>query len=468
MSDTATCPFCGYQDPEPAVLLHIELQHTSSVENREGRPFDVPDEVWEEAELEAPSDVRQKFDDSGWTEYAECPIEDCGEIVSFDNIDSHLDLHLLEQAENEPEELQPSIEDSKSDSPKLPSPTLSPVASTVPSKEPGLSIPGTSSTKNWKQLLSLSTPKSSAQPSEMSGVLRVKKVKKAKNAQNSWHAHAQNAVRLGKDELGAHHNEDRMPDWLYNRLKKHGFRSSRDTIPVIAQLLEKGTKTQYAYLCDPATQHISKLSREGGFCGYRNIQMLVSYIINSGAPGAAIFKSTIPDIFEIQDLIEKAWDAGINPSARKQVGVLRRTRKYIGTAEAQVFFHYLGIPHREEEFVNLPDDMSRKAEIELYDHVENYFATAPGVDSQSKVRNTARAPIYFQHRGHSMTIIGIERTVNGNRNLLVFDPSYGDPVSVTRYVGRHVERPNEDALKMYRRGAKYMGHYKQFEILRLE
>ncbi|OTA61151.1 DUF1671-domain-containing protein [Hypoxylon sp. EC38] len=456
MSDTATCPFCGYEDAESAVLLHIELQHTSSRQNSEEVPFVVPDEVWEEAELAAQSDVRQEFDDSGWVEYIECH---CGEILSSDDIENHLDLHLLEQAENEPEELQRSTEDSKSDGPQLPPRTLSPVHS----KEPGPSRPpGTSHTKNWKQLLSLSPPKSSVPASNMTGVIRVKKVKKAKTAENIG-----KAVRLGRDELGAHHNEDRMPEWLYNKLKKHGFKSSRGTIPVIAQLLERSPKTQYAYLCDPATQHISKLSREGGFCGYRNIQMLASYIINSGAPGAGAFNSTIPDIFTIQDLIESAWDAGINPSARVQIGVLRRTRKYIGTAEAQVLFHYLGIPHKEEEFVSLPDDKSRKAEIELYDHVENYFATAPGIDIQSKVRSTVRPPIYLQHRGHSMTIIGIERTVNGNRNLLVFDPSYGDPDSVTRYIGRHVGRPNEDALKLYRRGAKYMGHHKQFEILKL-
>lgn len=32
-------------------------------------------------------------------------------------------------------------------------------------------------------------------------------------------------------------------------------------------------------------------------------------------------------------------------------------------------------------------------------------------------------PLYFQHSGHSRTIVGIEKLSDGTRNLLVFDPS---------------------------------------------
>jgi hypothetical protein len=34
-------------------------------------------------------------------------------------------------------------------------------------------------------------------------------------------------------------------------------------LPVLGQLLEQSATTQYAYLCHPAVQHISKLRREG-------------------------------------------------------------------------------------------------------------------------------------------------------------------------------------------------------------
>jgi zinc finger-containing ubiquitin peptidase 1 len=34
-------------------------------------------------------------------------------------------------------------------------------------------------------------------------------------------------------------------------------------IPVLEQLLDQDVYTEYAYLCDPAVRHVSKLRREG-------------------------------------------------------------------------------------------------------------------------------------------------------------------------------------------------------------
>ncbi|KAI1138948.1 DUF1671-domain-containing protein [Hypoxylon sp. FL0543] len=461
MSDTAACPFCGFRNPEYAVSLHVELRHRTGRGGRE-EDYLVPDEGCGNGELDASPHARGISDQDEWFEYLECPVDSCDEILALSNLETHLELHGFEHQDNDSEESQLSAREPESDRLNLPPRTRSPVP-----KETGLSGPGTSPISNWKELrkalLSLSPPKRGVSvgvgvlPPNMAEEARVKKVNDGKNSE-----------RLGKNELGAHHNEDRMPDWLYNKLKKHGFKSSSNVIPVLAQLLEKSRKTQYAYLCDPATQHISKLNCEGSFCGYRNIQMLISYIVNTGSPGAAAFGGKIPDIFAIQDMIEKGWDEGINPSAREQVGVLRRTRKYIGTPEAQVLFHYLGIPHEAASFFNpIEDKESRKAENELYNYVENYFAAAPGVDHGGKVRNTVLPPIYLQHRGHSVTIIGIERTVKGGRNLLVFDPSYEDPDSVARCVGgRPVERPNERALTHYRRGPRYLGDKKEYEVVK--
>lgn len=40
-------------------------------------------------------------------------------------------------------------------------------------------------------------------------------------------------------------------------------------LPVLGQLLEQSATTQYAYLCHPAVQHISKLRREGKCLEFR-------------------------------------------------------------------------------------------------------------------------------------------------------------------------------------------------------
>lgn len=76
-------------------------------------------------------------------------------------------------------------------------------------------------------------------------------------------------------------------------------------------------------------------------------------------------------------------------------------------------------------------------------------------------------PIYFQHAGHSMTIIGFERLQNGQANLLVFDPMFRDNSAITRLVGKKFEsRAPDILLKPYRRGSKYLGKYREFELLR--
>jgi hypothetical protein len=79
------------------------------------------------------------------------------------------------------------------------------------------------------------------------------------------------------------------------------------------------------------------LTNTGGFCGYRNIQMLTSNIIAAKTQGSHHFGPTPPSIFQIQDLIENAWDMGINAQGRAETGGVKGTRKYIGTPE--VFNH---------------------------------------------------------------------------------------------------------------------------------
>jgi hypothetical protein len=46
-----------------------------------------------------------------------------------------------------------------------------------------------------------------------------------------------------------------------------------------------------------------------------------------------MFGPKFPSIFQIQDLIENAWDNGFNAQGRVETGGIRGTRKYIGTPE---------------------------------------------------------------------------------------------------------------------------------------
>lgn len=109
-----------------------------------------------------------------------------------------------------------------------------------------------------------------------------------------------------------------------------------DLMPVIAKLCEKDEFVSHAWLCDEAVRHVGKqMQKEGGFCGYRNIQMMISYIQGSYEEGAHPFRGMIPSIIRLQDQIERGWDMRINTHGRVETGGIKGTRKYIGTSEVK-------------------------------------------------------------------------------------------------------------------------------------
>lgn len=166
-------------------------------------------------------------------------------------------------------------------------------------------------------------------------------------------SHPGSVKRLGRAELGPYAHEKRMPTWL-RRLLEQGAKKTQsniigpdgklsrldttdneasNVIPVLSQLCEQDKSVQRAVFCSPNVRQISKMPREGGFCGYRNIQMLISYIQGSHISGHERFTETLPTILQLQDMIEHAWDMGFNSVGRAETGGIRGTRKYIGTPE---------------------------------------------------------------------------------------------------------------------------------------
>lgn len=154
-------------------------------------------------------------------------------------------------------------------------------------------------------------------------------------------------------ELGPHAWEEKMPGWLHRQLAEQPKVVSRNTIgrdgrlfredrlenvttgivPILAQLSEVDSSVKKAFYCHPAVAHVFKTRKEGGFCGYRNTQMLISYIQGAEAQGHDRFPSEAPNILRLQDMIEEAWDRGFNEVCRVQTGGIKGTRKYIGTPE---------------------------------------------------------------------------------------------------------------------------------------
>ena len=155
-----------------------------------------------------------------------------------------------------------------------------------------------------------------------------------------------------------------MPPWLrrmledgakvtiYNQISPNGTvmrveavaNETPGLVPVLARLSYQDTTVDHAFYCSPEVHHVAKMPKEGGFCGYRNIQMMISYIREAQAPGHKHFPGKTPSILRLQDMIEHAWDMGFNSAGKIETGGIRLTRKYIGTPEAQALFNSLSIP----------------------------------------------------------------------------------------------------------------------------
>ncbi|KAM5380769.1 hypothetical protein ACJA88_005098 [Fusarium oxysporum] len=406
MSNSDPCPFCGFKpgQGEYELILHIEQQHPDA----DGSPLTTSGDP------------------------ISCP-EGCGEILQLDELAYHLELHELEAQDATPE----------------PEPEQTPTVARKPepsTRERERKHKKVSAIQAWKDLFSgrSSHGKESSSSSsrtrhktkrEDAGI--TKTTSRGSSSRDKNGERAKSNVRLGKSDLGRFAHERKMPPWLVDLLKDEGQVVNDGVLPVLS-----------------------------GFCGYRNIQMLTSNIISAQREGSNHFGRTFPSIFQIQDLIENAWDMGINAQGRAETGGVKGTRKYIGTPEAQAVFLSLEIPCSVQAF---KDQERGKSKQRLFEAIEGYFHG--GITSvEDRIHHTELPPIYLQHPGHSLTIVGFERQMDGQANLLVFDPSFRDSTKIRNLIGRTVrQKPSsiDSFLQPYRRGSHYFRKYNQYEVLYL-
>jgi hypothetical protein len=85
-----------------------------------------------------------------------------------------------------------------------------------------------------------------------------------------------------------------------------------------------------------------------------------------------------------------------------------------------------------------------------------------------RINRTSLPPIYFQQPGHSLTIVGFERRIDGSCNLLVLDPMYHTSRAMEQLLEagpRRIRRARLEVMSIYRRGAKRMAKHDDLEIL---
>eukprot|EP00550_Attheya_septentrionalis_P002053 CAMPEP_0198289370 /NCGR_PEP_ID=MMETSP1449-20131203/7570_1 /TAXON_ID=420275 /ORGANISM="Attheya septentrionalis, Strain CCMP2084" /LENGTH=468 /DNA_ID=CAMNT_0043987679 /DNA_START=179 /DNA_END=1586 /DNA_ORIENTATION=+ len=197
-------------------------------------------------------------------------------------------------------------------------------------------------------------------------------------------------------------------------------------------------------------------------CGFRNMQMMLSAIIPQLPAHHPYFadladnadRRNVPSLSQLESLMENSWRDGFDGKGAEHFNnrMLGRKRK-IGAAEVCSLFSYLSIDATVIQFIHCPQSRSllghfvwcyfnvgagRKANNDSgpspssthYASELLRLAELKGKEGSHNIKSCPHhlLPLYLQWEGHSVTIVGVERTeTNASQdasefNLLVFDP----------------------------------------------
>lgn len=209
----------------------------------------------------------------------------------------------------------------------------------------------------------------------------------------------------------------------------------------VASLSSASPGVTKSYVCSGIDHYASSYGDKGWGCGYRNIQMLVSSLLQNPSYSemlkAAIGSNSMPSISRLQKMVESAWAQGFDVQGKEQLGCkLYNTRKWIGATEIVTLFSWMRIECQLVDF-HRPSS-SNGCHPDLFNYVLRYFEQP----------RSHTPPLYLQHQGHSRTIIGIEQKANG-LTLLILDPSHS-PRQVASLGS------SQDSLRLIRRGSNAM------------
>ncbi|KAJ8751388.1 hypothetical protein K2173_016588 [Erythroxylum novogranatense] len=253
-------------------------------------------------------------------------------------------------------------------------------------------------------------------------------------------------------------------------------------------LMHKKTKSNTVLLCGYVDHFHCMPSEDLGWgCGWRNIQMLSSHLLRRESAREVLFGGCgyVPDIPSLQRWLEIAWQKGFDaPGSLHFNHSIHGSQHWIGTTECAALFRSFGLRAKIVDFDSAPNLNSTKTTITsrttggnkgkvtfqvygpmdrylqrdtssisapetdalardkshfsskndfshaLVDWVWNYFSDGIKIpfSRSSSVIATDRMPLYFQHDGHSRTIVGIEvkrqQIGTSKYNLLILDPAH--------------------------------------------
>ncbi|TKA29014.1 hypothetical protein B0A50_03426 [Salinomyces thailandicus] len=459
MADIA-CPFCGIVS-EPAVIqAHVEEEHA------EGGP-QIQYHVELAQKLSATDPPRQSQNESMPSdEFIKCTRSGCGEYIRVEEIDEHLEVHAAILASEDG--VMGSSATTCLHSNHGNENSSNAVSKGLRKLEKQRPLRGNEATRKGHSLLEYFSGSS-----VHDGQRRPR--------QKYEYRPPRQVGRLGKRELGPYAFEDSMPVSVRRHLQHDAIprpinklshtgrlvkeqiveNETANLIPLLADLCASDSSTEATYFCSASVRHIRKLYCDGNFCGYWSMQMLLTYL---QANGSLPDMQALPNVLEMQDTIERAWSNGICSYGKVETGGIKGTRKWIGTAEAVAFCQQLDI---SVDALAFKDDEEELAITGLLDYVEAYFLSSVATSKKQGTSHvTHLPPMFFQRRGHSSVIVGVERRKDGSRNLLVFDSTFQTSKAVQALLeGRRTSTAGETLLKAYRKSDQSLARYDEFEIM---
>ncbi|XP_010421307.1 PREDICTED: zinc finger with UFM1-specific peptidase domain protein-like [Camelina sativa] len=214
---------------------------------------------------------------------------------------------------------------------------------------------------------------------------------------------------------------------------------------------------------------------KGWGCGWKNIQMQCSHLISHREEAKRVLfggSNFVPDVPSLQRWLELAWNNGFDVSGALHFNTrIYGSKRWIGTTECAALLRSFGLRARVVDFapeksksmyLSVPGS-AVAPKVKSYGPMDRYVVKKGGsgkgktVDSHgssssriskgavlmnwvwnyfsdnrlnvsSGVHMTNKGPLYFQHEGHSRTIVGIQRRLLGTTstpqyNLLILDPA---------------------------------------------
>lgn len=202
---------------------------------------------------------------------------------------------------------------------------------------------------------------------------------------------------------------------------------------VVPYIQRSRCSTSKNHLVSRIDLYSSNIAGLGWDCGYRNIQMLFSALLYDEKSQSILAKSAIrevPSIPEIAGGIENAWKKGYDPEGSANFdGTLTDKAVWIGATEALVLLKSMNLTAFLTDFETPTSKERYDMFCWIYDHFERicgkrncslHVPPRAGRHSRESV-----FPIFCQWQGHSLTIIGAEKSKHGEISLIVLDPSRG-------------------------------------------